>query len=69
MTRYQRTLDKQGHPGQNRNRCRKNENHWRLTMWTEQHFLGLIMISVFTLATLVAGRVAPIEKEEKNTNL
>lgn len=37
-------------------------------MWTEQHFLGLIMISVFTLATLVAGRVARIEKEEENTN-
>ncbi len=38
-------------------------------MWTEQHFLGLIMISVFTLTTLVASRVAPIEKEEENTEL
>ena len=69
MTQYQRTLDKQGQPGQNRNRWWKNENHWRLTMWTEQHFLGLIMISVFTLTTLFASRVAPIEKGKENTNL
>ena len=38
-------------------------------MWTEQHFLGLIMISVLTLATLFAGLLTPIEKEEENTKL
>ena len=30
MTQYQRTLDKQGQPGQNRNRWWKNENHWEI---------------------------------------
>ena len=69
MTRYQRTLDNQGQPGQNPNRGGKNENLWRSTMWTEQHFLGLIMISVLTLATLFASRLAPIEKGKENTNL
>ena len=69
MTRYQRTLDNQGQPGQNPNRGGKNENLWRSTMWTEQHFLGLIMISVLTLATLFAGLLNANVKEKENTSL
>ena len=38
-------------------------------MWTEQHFLGLIMISVLTLATLFAGLLNPSVKEKENTSL
>ena len=38
-------------------------------MWTEQHFLGLIMISVLTLATLFAGLLNANVKEKENTSL